>query len=68
MQLLSNFCFNLLWLLLVQLVESWDQEMRARLLQFVTGTSKVHFLQRFNMGDGYFCETCLYKNVLTGGL
>ena len=40
--------------------------MRARLLQFVTGTSKVHFLQRFNMGDGYFCETCVHKNVLTG--
>ncbi len=27
--------------IVLQLVESWDQEMRARLLQFVTGTSKV---------------------------
>ncbi len=30
-----------LLLVVLQLIESWDQEMRARLLQFVTGTSKV---------------------------
>jgi hypothetical protein len=30
-----------------QLVESWDQEMRARLLQFVTGTSKVPYPEGF---------------------
>lgn len=66
MQLLSIFCFKLLWLLLVQLVESWDQEMRARLLQFVTGTSKVHFLQRFNMGDGTFVRLVFTKMFLQG--
>ncbi|CAM6106160.1 unnamed protein product [Calypogeia fissa] len=30
-----------------QLVDSWDQEMRARLLQFVTGTSKVPYPDGF---------------------
>lgn len=26
---------------LVQVVENWDNELRARMLQFVTGTSRV---------------------------
>lgn len=30
-----------------ELVETWDQEMRARLLQFVTGTSKVPYPEGF---------------------
>lgn len=38
-------CLSVQWFW--QLVEQWDQEMRARLLQFVTGTSKVPYPEGF---------------------
>ncbi|KAH9553001.1 hypothetical protein CY35_09G097100 [Sphagnum magellanicum] len=41
----TSDCHVIRWFWL--LVESWDQEMRARLLQFVTGTSKVPFPEGF---------------------
>jgi hypothetical protein len=41
----TSNCHVIRWFWL--LVESWDQEMRARLLQFVTGTSKVPFPEGF---------------------
>ena len=45
----------------VQAVENYDSEMRARLLQFVTGTSKVPMngfaeLQGTVLGMGMCCE------------
>eukprot|EP00270_Netrium_digitus_P016236 TRINITY_DN579_c0_g1_i1.p1 TRINITY_DN579_c0_g1~~TRINITY_DN579_c0_g1_i1.p1 ORF type:complete len:552 (+),score=117.72 TRINITY_DN579_c0_g1_i1:198-1853(+) len=41
----SPDCHVIQWLW--QLIEAWDQEMRARLLQFVTGTSKVPYPEGF---------------------
>ena len=58
-----EYVANYLYLLLsvLKVVEQYDEERRARLLQFVTGSSRIP-IQGFKALQGITCEIFFYSN------
>ena len=58
-----EYVANYLYLLLsvLKVVEQYDEEQRARLLQFVTGSSRIP-IQGFKALQGITCEIFFYSN------